>query len=184
MSGRRMMGSKNWRRGFLTNSGMFLTTQKTPWYFFGPIRSSCQSQWTDTFSKICWCISATSMKRKPPWIHFNSCYFSTYWLVIILNADRVSRNSDCWWEKHFNRHVTGSALVMLPTWKFLGPLRWWLPWKLQAAFSYVARLMGKAPCKCFMKRDFPPPCANCETLVMEKYTDKEAWNELQRLKKK
>jgi hypothetical protein len=41
-----------------------------------------------------------------------------------------------------DRHATASALVMLPRWKWLGPLRWWLPWKLQAGFAWVARLMG------------------------------------------
>ncbi|KAG8626092.1 hypothetical protein KVT40_006493 [Elsinoe batatas] len=40
------------------------------------------------------------------------------------------------------QHVTDSAPVMFPTATFLGPLRWWLPLKLQAFAAWAATCMG------------------------------------------
>lgn len=34
-------------------------------------------------------------------------------------------------------------MVILPTWWFLGPLRWWVPYKLQEALATFARWQGK-----------------------------------------
>ncbi|KAF4556983.1 Hypothetical protein D9617_1g088650 [Elsinoe fawcettii] len=43
------------------------------------------------------------------------------------------------------QHVTDSPLVMFPTAHFFGPLRWWVPLKLQAAAAWVATQMGYSP---------------------------------------
>ena len=51
-------------------------------------------------------------------------------------------------------------MVWFPTTWFLGPLRWWVPWKIQAALAGVARLVGKMP-------------------AMQKYTAKEDWEAFQ-----
>ena len=40
------------------------------------------------------------------------------------------------------RHDAATAIVVFPTAKWLGPLRWWLPWKLQAAIAGIGRLTG------------------------------------------
>jgi len=45
--------------------------------------------------------------------------------------------------------VTDSAIVMLPSWWFLGPLRWWIPYQVQELMAWIARLQGKTP---FMKK--------------------------------
>jgi len=63
-----------------------------------------------------------------------------------------------WWD--VVRHVTATAMVWFPTATWLGPLRWWVPWKMQAAFAAVARLFGKKP-------------------AMKAYTDAEHWEALQ-----
>jgi len=64
----------------------------------------------------------------------------------------------------FNRHVSATALVWFPTAKFLGPLRWWVPWKVQGAFAAVARLLGYQP-------------------LLEKYTPAAEWAKIQQAKK-
>ncbi|KAE8548872.1 hypothetical protein EYB25_009255 [Talaromyces marneffei] len=33
------------------------------------------------------------------------------------------------------QHVSATALVWFPTARWLGPLRWWVPWKVQAIFA-------------------------------------------------
>jgi hypothetical protein len=62
-------------------------------------------------------------------------------------------------ETNISRHVSSSALVWLPTMTWLGPLRWWVPWKVQALFAVLGRLGGLTP-------------------MMDKYTSKEDWAEL------
>jgi len=47
------------------------------------------------------------------------------------------------------QHVTDSAVVMLPSAWFLGPLRWWIPYRLQEIMAWIARLQGKSP---FLKK--------------------------------
>ncbi|KAF2103825.1 hypothetical protein NA57DRAFT_50692 [Rhizodiscina lignyota] len=47
------------------------------------------------------------------------------------------------------QHVTQSAMVMLPSAWWLGPLRWWIPWQLQRIGAAIARLCGYKP---WMKR--------------------------------
>ena len=64
----------------------------------------------------------------------------------------------------FNRHVSATALVWFPTAKFLGPLRWWVPWKVQGAFAAAARLLGYQP-------------------LLEKYTPAAEWAKIQQAKK-
>lgn len=54
------------------------------------------------------------------------------------------------------QHVSATALVWFPTATWLGPLRWWVPWKMQGLFAMVARLVGRTP-------------------LMERYTPKEEW---------
>jgi len=63
------------------------------------------------------------------------------------------------------QHVSATALVWFPTVTWLGPLRWWVPWKMQAFFAMVARLVGRTP-------------------LMEKYTPKEEWAKYVSAKKK
>jgi len=41
------------------------------------------------------------------------------------------------------QHESDTSPIMLPTWSFLGPLRWWLPWQLQSVLAVVARWQGK-----------------------------------------
>ncbi|KIX98941.1 uncharacterized protein Z520_05402 [Fonsecaea multimorphosa CBS 102226] len=43
------------------------------------------------------------------------------------------------------QHVSATALIMLPSWSFLGPLRWWIPWLFQCICAYIALWMGKKP---------------------------------------
>lgn len=62
------------------------------------------------------------------------------------------------------QHVSATALVWFPTAKFLGPLRWWVPWKVQGAFAAVARLLGYQP-------------------LLEKYTPAAEWAKIQQAKK-
>jgi hypothetical protein len=57
-----------------------------------------------------------------------------------------------------NRHASETALVLFPTAWWLGPLRWWVPWRLQGAIAMVGRLLGYRA-------------------LMEKYTPKEDWYE-------
>jgi hypothetical protein len=40
------------------------------------------------------------------------------------------------------RHATASALVLFPTAWWFGPLRWWVPWKLQGLIAWVGRCCG------------------------------------------
>lgn len=42
----------------------------------------------------------------------------------------------------FRRTETNSTMVIFPGWTFLGPLRWWIPWRLQGALANVAKLCG------------------------------------------
>ncbi|GAM41091.1 hypothetical protein TCE0_041f13952 [Talaromyces pinophilus] len=43
------------------------------------------------------------------------------------------------------QHVAATALVWFPTATWLGPLRWWVPWKVQAGFALAGRLLGLTP---------------------------------------
>lgn len=43
------------------------------------------------------------------------------------------------------QHQTASTNVMFPTVSILGPLRWWLPWKLQAGVAVLAGWLGYKP---------------------------------------
>jgi len=51
-------------------------------------------------------------------------------------------------------------MVMLPGAWFLGPLRWWVPWKLQALGATIAQWTGKKT-------------------LLQKYLSKEEWEEVQ-----
>lgn len=62
------------------------------------------------------------------------------------------------------QHATASALVVFPTVWWLGPLRWWVPWMLQAGIAGLGRLVGYRA-------------------LMEKYTEKEEWEEYVRAKR-
>ncbi|XPS95040.1 hypothetical protein M3J09_004334 [Ascochyta lentis] len=62
------------------------------------------------------------------------------------------------------QHASASALVLFPTAWWLGPLRWWVPWTLQAAVAKVGRLAGYRA-------------------LMEKYTGREEWEEYLRAKR-
>lgn len=55
-------------------------------------------------------------------------------------------------------------MVWFPTTTWLGALRWWLPWKMQAAFALVGRLMGLTP-------------------MMKRYTSEEEFAEIERAKR-
>lgn len=55
---------------------------------------------------------------------------------------------------HKTRHVSATALVMFPKLWFLGPLRWWIPWKFQASFTTVGTWMGLKPLRSkYMSKD-------------------------------
>ena len=41
------------------------------------------------------------------------------------------------------RHESESCVVMFPGAWWLGPLRWWIPWKIQAFLSRIAEWQGK-----------------------------------------
>jgi hypothetical protein len=41
-----------------------------------------------------------------------------------------------------HQHESESAMVMAPSWKVLGPLRWWLPWMLFASAATLRRWLG------------------------------------------
>ncbi|OCK73577.1 hypothetical protein K432DRAFT_438272 [Lepidopterella palustris CBS 459.81] len=62
------------------------------------------------------------------------------------------------------QHVSATALVWFPTVRFLGPLRWWIPWKIQGAFAGIARLLGYTP-------------------LLEKYTPAVEWEKYRHAKK-
>jgi hypothetical protein len=62
------------------------------------------------------------------------------------------------------RHASASAMIMFPTAWWLGPLRWWVPWSIQAAVTKVAKLAGYRA-------------------LMENYTPKEEWEEYVRAKR-
>jgi hypothetical protein len=51
------------------------------------------------------------------------------------------------------QHETASTNVILPGLWFLGPLRWWLPWKLQAGVAALARLLGYKVSTAEVKKD-------------------------------
>lgn len=53
---------------------------------------------------------------------------------------------------------------MFPTVWWLGPLRWWVPWVFQAGVAQVGRMAGYRA-------------------LMEKYTQKEEWEEYVRAKR-
>jgi hypothetical protein len=53
---------------------------------------------------------------------------------------------------------------MFPTARWLGPLRWWVPWALQSAIATVGMWCGYRP-------------------LMEEYTPREDWEEFLRTKK-
>ncbi|KAK4903460.1 hypothetical protein LTR27_000391 [Elasticomyces elasticus] len=40
------------------------------------------------------------------------------------------------------QHVSASALVWFPRATWLGPLRWWVPWKIQAGLAGLAGMLG------------------------------------------
>ncbi|KIM96174.1 hypothetical protein OIDMADRAFT_33556 [Oidiodendron maius Zn] len=61
------------------------------------------------------------------------------------------------------QHNSSTTSVWFPTVTWLGPLRWWVPWVVQASFAAVGRLAGMAP-------------------VMEKYTSKEDWEMIRNAK--
>lgn len=63
-----------------------------------------------------------------------------------------------------DRHASASALVVFPTAWWLGPLRWWVPWVVQAGVARVGRLAGYRA-------------------LMERYTGKEEWDEYVRAKR-
>ncbi|OAG45697.1 hypothetical protein AYO21_00333 [Fonsecaea monophora] len=45
----------------------------------------------------------------------------------------------------YRRHISATALVVLPGLTFLGPLRWWIPWLFQCLCAYLALWLGKKP---------------------------------------
>lgn len=55
-------------------------------------------------------------------------------------------------------------MVIFPRAWWLGPLRWWIPWKLQAAVAAIGRWIGYRA-------------------LQEKYMPKEEWEEYLRSKK-
>jgi hypothetical protein len=69
-----------------------------------------------------------------------------------------------WWANRGNRHVTASALVVFPTAWWLGPMRWWVPWKIQGMIAWVGTCSGYRA-------------------LMREYTGTEEWEEYVRLKK-
>ena len=60
---------------------------------------------------------------------------------------------------------TASTMLLFPTASWLGPLRWWIPWKLQTLLAAIARWTGTES-------------------VMEKYIDREDWERIQKAKGK
>jgi hypothetical protein len=62
------------------------------------------------------------------------------------------------------QHVTASALVVFPTLWWLGPMRWWVPWKVQGMIAWVGTCFGYRA-------------------LMREYTGEEEWEEYVRLKK-
>ncbi|KFY77714.1 hypothetical protein V499_02962 [Pseudogymnoascus sp. VKM F-103] len=62
------------------------------------------------------------------------------------------------------QHVSATAMVWFPTATWLGPLRWWVPWKVQALFAAAGRLMGLTP-------------------MMKRYTSDEEFAEIQKTKR-
>ncbi|KAH7090492.1 hypothetical protein FB567DRAFT_292954 [Paraphoma chrysanthemicola] len=62
------------------------------------------------------------------------------------------------------QHATASALVLFPTAWWLGPLRWWVPWKLQGLIAWVGKGCGY-------------------TALMREYTSEEDWEEFFKVKK-
>ncbi|KIW83376.1 hypothetical protein Z517_02621 [Fonsecaea pedrosoi CBS 271.37] len=45
----------------------------------------------------------------------------------------------------YRRHISATALVVLPGLTFLGPLRWWIPWLFQCLCAYLALWLGRKP---------------------------------------
>jgi len=58
------------------------------------------------------------------------------------------------------QHRTATALVMFPRAWFLGPLRWWIPWKLQDMCATIAIWTGKKA-------------------LIEKYMSPQEWDDVQ-----
>ncbi|KFY02559.1 hypothetical protein O988_02078 [Pseudogymnoascus sp. VKM F-3808] len=62
------------------------------------------------------------------------------------------------------QHVSATAMIWFPTATWLGPLRWWVPWKVQALFAAAGRLIGLTP-------------------MMKRYTSEEEFAEIQKTKR-
>ncbi|KAF2116528.1 hypothetical protein BDV96DRAFT_28095 [Lophiotrema nucula] len=62
------------------------------------------------------------------------------------------------------QHASATALVWFPRQKWLGPLRWWVPWKIQGGFAAVGKMFGYKA-------------------LLEKYTPKEEWENYLRAKR-
>ncbi|KAH7122371.1 hypothetical protein B0J11DRAFT_336946 [Dendryphion nanum] len=62
------------------------------------------------------------------------------------------------------QHISATALVWFPGAWWLGPLRWWVPYQVQAGFAGLARLLGYRP-------------------LLEEYTPKEHWGKYLKMKK-
>lgn len=92
------------------------------------------------------------MKGRGPWI-WCRCWLRSEFVYIwcVRRADG-------------DRHASASALVVFPTAWWLGPLRWWVPWVVQAGVARVGRLAGYRA-------------------LMERYTGKEEWDEYVRAKR-
>ncbi|KEF63752.1 uncharacterized protein A1O9_01730 [Exophiala aquamarina CBS 119918] len=58
------------------------------------------------------------------------------------------------------QHVAATAMVIFSGAWFLGPLRWWVPWKLQALGATIAQWRGKKT-------------------LMQQYLSKEEWEDVQ-----
>ena len=55
-------------------------------------------------------------------------------------------------------------MIWFPTATWLGALRWWVPWKVQALFATVGRFVGLTP-------------------MMKRYTSEEEFAEIQKAKR-
>ncbi|KAK9244845.1 hypothetical protein V1506DRAFT_291281 [Lipomyces tetrasporus] len=94
---------------------------------------------------------------------FGAYLYMTCLLILAILASRVmsSTISDTVDLRPSSRHVSATALVWFPTAKWLGPLRWWVPWKVQAIFAAAGRLLGLTP-------------------MMKKYISEEEFAEIQK----
>nr|POE54405.1 hypothetical protein CFP56_41344 [Quercus suber] len=66
----------------------------------------------------------------------DAVYFERIFLSIDRLAKAISKADDS------RRHETASTGVMLPSWRNLGPLRWVVPWVVQAGLAGLARILG------------------------------------------